>query len=129
MRSKSKHLLFLLTAIMITSTILSQENQSATDTTRTNAVKIFLDCPDCDMNYTRQEIPYINYVRDVREAEVYILVTRQNAGSGGREFTFTFQGQGKFKGLNDTLTYTSSPDQTNTIIRENAICCKNTAVQ
>jgi len=111
-------ILFLIAAIIIPSNALSQENQSAADTTRANAVKIFLDCNDCDMNYTRQQIPYINYVRDVREAEVYILVTRQDAGSGGRQFTFTFLGQGKFKGLNDTLTYTSSPDQTNTIIRE-----------
>jgi hypothetical protein len=111
-------ILFLIAAIIIPSNALSQENQSAADTTRANAVKIFLDCNDCDMNYTRQHIPYINYVRDVREAEVYILVTRQDAGSGGRQFTFTFLGQGKFKGLNDTLTYTSSPDQTNTIIRE-----------
>jgi hypothetical protein len=113
-----KLLLLLIMAIIIPSNILSQENQSIPDTTRANAVKIFLDCNDCDMNYTRQEIPYINYVRDVREAEVYILVTNQDAGSGGEQFTFTFQGQGKFKGLNDTLTFTSSPDQTSTVIRE-----------
>ncbi len=111
-------MLFLITAIIIPSNIISQENKSVSDTTRANAVKIFLDCNDCDMNYTRQEIPYINYVRDVSEAEVFILVTRQDAGSGGRQFTFTFLGQGKFKGLNDTLTFTSSPDQTNTVIRE-----------
>jgi len=118
MKNYIKLFLFLITAIIIPSNILSQEKQLSRDTTRANAVKIFLDCNDCDMNYTRQEIPYINYVRDVREAEVYILVTDQDAGSGGEQFTFTFQGQGKFKGLNDTLTYTSSPDQTNTIIRE-----------
>lgn len=118
MKSSLKLILLLFLTIFIPLNILSQENKSAGDTTRANAVKIFLDCNDCDMNYTRQEIPYINYVRDVREAEVYILVTGQDAGSGGRQFTFTFQGQGKFKGLNDTLTYTTSPDQTNTIIRE-----------
>jgi hypothetical protein len=88
------------------------------DTTRSSAVKIFLDCQECDMNYIRQEIPYINYVRDVHEAQVYILETNQDAGSGGTQFTFTFQGQGEFKGMNDTLIFTSSPDQTNTIIRE-----------
>lgn len=113
-----KLLLFLIMAIFIPSNIISQENKSASDSTRAKAVKIFLDCGDCDMNYTRQEIPYINYVRDVREAEVFILVTDQDAGSGGEQFTFTFQGQGKFKGLNDTLIFTSSPDQTSTIIRE-----------
>jgi len=113
-----KQLLFIITAIVVPLNILSQENQSSADSIRAKAVKIFLDCHDCDMNYTRQEIPYINYVRDVREAEVFILVTQQNAGGGGEQFTFTFQGQGKFKGINDTLTYTSSPDQTSTIIRE-----------
>jgi len=117
-KSSLKLILSLIIAIFIPANILSQENQSAADTTRAMAVKIYLDCNDCDMNYTRQEIPYINYVRDVREAEVYILVTDQDAGSGGEQVTFNFQGQGKFKGLNDTLTYTSSPDQTNTVIRE-----------
>ena len=70
------------------------------------------------MNYIRKEIPYINYVRDVQEAQVYILVTDQNAGSGGNQYTYSFQGLEKFKGLNDTLTFTSSPDQTRPIIRE-----------
>jgi hypothetical protein len=118
MENCTKLLIMLMTAIFIPSNIISQENKSAGDSTRAKAVKIFLDCNDCDMNYTRQEIPYINYVRDVREAEVFILVTDQDAGSGGEQFTFTFQGQGKFKGLNDTLTFTSSPDQTGTVIRE-----------
>ena len=93
--------------------------QAATsDTIRESAIKIFLDCRGCDMNYIRQEIPIINYVRDVHEAQVYILETRQNAGSGGRQYTYTFQGLGKFVGMNDTLVFTSSPDQTNTIVRE-----------
>ncbi|MCJ7446648.1 MAG: hypothetical protein MUO72_03045 [Bacteroidales bacterium] len=95
-----------------------QEDQNPVDTIRKYAVKIFLDCHDCDMNYTRQEIPYINYVRDVREAQVFILVTEQEAASGGSQYTYTFLGQGEFRGMNDTLTFTSSPDQTSTIIRE-----------
>lgn len=89
-----------------------------TITVRSSAVKIFLDCNDCDMNYTRQEIPYINYVRDVKEAQVYILVTDQNTASGGEQFTFTFHGQGNFSGMDDTLTYTTNPDQTSTEIRQ-----------
>lgn len=97
---------------------LSQTSSSDADTTRRGAVKLFLDCDDCDMNFIRKEIPYINYVRDVREAQVYILETKQSAGSGGKQFTFIFLGQGEFMGMTDTLKYTSSPDQTSTIIRE-----------
>ena len=49
---------------------------------RENAVRVFIDCFYCDMNYIRDEIPYINYVRDVREAQVYIRETSEMAGSG-----------------------------------------------
>lgn len=117
-RNIAMKMLLLIMAMILPMNLFSQENLTAADTSRKYAVKIYLDCTDCDMNYTRQEIPYINYVRDVRDAEVYILVTREEAGSGGRQYTFTFQGQGKFDGLNDTLKYTSNADETNTITRE-----------
>jgi hypothetical protein len=110
--------MFLLFLIILPGFGYGQTTPVEADTMRRNAVKIFLDCNECDMNYIRQEIPYINYVRDVREAQVYILETNQDAGSGGNQYTFTFQGQGEFKGMNDTLVFTSSPDQTSTIIRE-----------
>jgi hypothetical protein len=118
-----KQLLFIITALVVPMNILSQESQSSADSIRAKAVKIFLDCNDCDMNYTRQEIPYINYVRDVREAEVFILVTQQDAGGGGEQFTFTSRTR-EIKGINDTLTY-SSPHQTSTIIREKRTNIKN----
>ena len=117
MRNFPEFFLYIFFSAVIPQAILSQE-AAVPDSVRISAVKIFLDCRDCDMNYTRQEIPYINYVRDVREAEVYILVTDQNTGSGGEQFTFVFHGQGKFQGRDDTLTYTTSADQTNTIERE-----------
>lgn len=98
--------------------IIAQENESPSDSLRKEAVRIFLDCQSCDMNYTRQQIPYVNFVRDVKEAQVFILITQQNAGSGGTQYTLTFQGLDIYKGINDTLVYTSSPDETSTIIRE-----------
>ena len=74
------------------------------------AVKIFIDCDRCDMDYIREEIPYINYVRDVKEAQVYVLETRESTGSGGRKYTYAFVGQQEYEGKNDTLEYSSRPD-------------------
>ncbi len=79
---------------------------------RENAVRVFIDCFYCDMNYIRDEIPYINYVRDVREAQVYIRETSEMAGSGGRKYTYVFTGQMEFEGKHDTLVYDSRPDDT-----------------
>jgi hypothetical protein len=118
-----KKMIVLFPAIVILGIFLSKTSSGQAgdikrDTLRKGALKFFLDCRSCDMNYTRQAIPYVNYVRDTREAEVYLLVTSQFAGSGGEQFTFTFEGQGKFKGLNDTLFYTSNPDETGSVKRE-----------
>jgi len=85
---------------------------------RQDAARVFIDCSSCDMSYTRQEIPWINYVRDVREAQVYVLVTRQNSGNGGNLYTYVFHGMDIFAGMDDTLTYTSNPYETSTEIRE-----------
>ena len=88
----------------------AQEQSEPSDSLRKNAVKLFIDCYYCDMNHIRREIPYVNYVRDVKEAQVYLRETRQNTGSGGREYSYFFTGQKEFKGLTDTLIYTSRPD-------------------
>ncbi|MDF1561236.1 MAG: hypothetical protein P1P83_13675 [Bacteroidales bacterium] len=85
---------------------------------RQDAARVFIDCSSCDMSYTRQEIPWINYVRDVREAQVYVLVTRQNSGNGGNLYTYVFHGMEMFAGMDDTLTYTSNPHESATEIRE-----------
>jgi hypothetical protein len=103
--------------ILLSGSATAQENKNSTDTLRRGALKFFIDCRSCDMNYTRQEIPYVNYVRDTREAEVYLLVTSQNAGSGGNQYTFTFEGQYAYEGMNDTLSYTSNANETRTEIR------------
>ena len=48
------------------------------------AVRVFLDCGyRCDFDYLRTEIPFVNYVRDRLDAQVHVLVTRENTGSGG----------------------------------------------
>lgn len=77
---------------------------------REHAIKVFIDCRYCDLNYIREEIPYVNYVRDVREAQVYVRVTSESTGSGGRKYTLSFMGQMDFEGKNDTLVYSSRPD-------------------
>jgi hypothetical protein len=113
-----KFVLFFLIFILVPGVLFAQEEPEETITTREDAVNIFIDCERCDMNYIRQEIPYANYVRDVKEAQVFILETSEITGSGGRKYTYTFVGQMDYEGLNDTLTYSSLPDDTRDQVRE-----------
>ncbi|MCK4466594.1 MAG: hypothetical protein KAU83_12855 [Bacteroidales bacterium] len=117
-KSIISRLFILLFMFFITGNIKAQESDTASDSLRKSAVRLFIDCQRCDINYIRKEIPYVNYVRDVREAQVYVLVTRQSTGSGGSEYTFSFLGQEEFEGMNDTLIYASRPDDTRDHTRE-----------
>jgi len=90
--------------------LIGQEVVVDSSVHREDGLRIFLDCTRCDMNYIREEIPYVNYVRDVKEAQLYILETRETTGSTGNKYTYTFVGQKDFSGLNDTLFYSSRPD-------------------
>jgi len=117
-KNKGSVLLSIILGILLPAVSLAQEGQTEADSLRAGALNFFIDCRSCDMNYTREEIPYVNYVRDTREAEVYLYVGNQSAGSGGMQYTFTYEGQGKFEGMNDTLIYTSNPDESSTVVRE-----------
>lgn len=75
-------------------------------------LRVFLDCAQCDFNNIRQDITFINYVRDQSDADVHVLVTTQGTASGGREYTFEFIGLGPFADIQQRLIYTSSGSDT-----------------
>jgi hypothetical protein len=112
-----RSLLPIILGLMTILQLQAQEQDSAAMPQREDAIRIFIDCSYCDMNFIREEIPYVNYVRDVKEAQVYIRETRETTGSGGRQYTYTFLGQEEFLGRNDTLVYSSRPDDTRDYIR------------
>jgi hypothetical protein len=70
-------------------------------------LRVFLDCGRCDFDHLRREVPIVDYVRDRAVADVHVLVTTQNTGAGGDEFTFHFLGLGELAGRADTLQYVS----------------------
>jgi hypothetical protein len=82
-------------------------------------LKVFLDCEDCFSDFLRSEIEFIDYVRDPKEAEVHVLITRAQTGGGGREYTVAFLGRGKFQGVDETLkTITTSSDPDDIVRRQ-----------
>jgi hypothetical protein len=62
-------------------------------------LKVYLDCNNCFGDYIREEVDMVEYVRDPAEADVHIIVSRSDTGSGGIERTVALIGVGRFKGL------------------------------
>ena len=99
---------------------MSQE-QSAIDELKKSAVKIYLDCGSCDLEYIKTEITFVNYVRDRLEAQVHVLVTTQATGGGGIEYTLTFMGQNDFKDTSDVQKYFSMKTDTDDDVRRGLV--------
>jgi hypothetical protein len=95
----------------------SQEITTQADTLRKYALNVFMESTD----FIRKEISYVNYVRDIKDAGVYIISTSQNTGSGGKEYSFFFVGQHENAGMADTLKFTARPDETTDEIRQKTV--------
>jgi hypothetical protein len=108
-----KKSIFLLVLAFVFQKALPQDVSSGIDTLRKDALNVFMDAND----YIKKEIPYINYVRDRKVADVYIISTEENTGSGGSVSTFFIVGQGKYQGMVDTVKCNISPDETYEIKR------------
>lgn len=80
-------------------------------------LNIFIDCIVCDMNYFKENITIVNYVRDPSLSDLQILVTSINTGSGGEQYNLVFIGRNKFISMNDTVVFSIPPDYTNDEIR------------
>ena len=83
----------------------SQEDRSLT---KEGAPNVFIDCNYCDINFIKEQIPIVNYVRDRKDADIHVLYTSQNTGSGGSNYTLLFIGQNKCDNMNDTVKYTTN---------------------
>jgi hypothetical protein len=103
-----KKLLAVFTLSLIFFNAFSQNIATKSDTLRKDALNVFMEASD----YFRKEIPYVNYVRDIKDAGVYILTARQGTGSGGRMFTYFLVGQNENAGMRDTISFVTAPDET-----------------
>jgi len=82
-------------------------------------LKIFVDCQAfCDLPYLKQHLEGVEFVRDRHDADVYVLITAQPNGSGGRTFYVDFEGQGTFEDVKDRVIFQTSPDtQTDELVK------------
>ncbi len=78
---------------------------------------LFIDC-NCDRNFLRQEISYLDHVRDQGQANIQLFIFDIWTAAGGRSYTLNFKGQGRFEGMESELQFESTPNMTNSEIRE-----------
>ena len=93
-------------------TPVAAQDDTLLQTRGAQALRVFLDCQGCDFDYLRTELPFVNYVRDRRDAQVHVLITREQTGGGGRAITIDFVGLEEFAGIDDQVIYFTTQDDT-----------------
>ena len=101
-------------ALLITFALANEGRAQDPRVPQPQTLSVYLDCQNvfCDFDYFRTELGSVNWVRDRAVADVHMLVTTQQTGAGGGEYTVTFIGLRQFAGLTDTLKYVSPPSAT-----------------
>ncbi len=99
----------------------SQEVKVNVDDLKKDAPKVFIDCHRCDIDYIREEIGFVNYVWDRKEADVHVLITTQSTGGGGQEYTLRFIGLEDYDDLQNTLMYFSDSTETDDELRKGLV--------
>jgi hypothetical protein len=108
---------FIVCLLFFSTLFAGQSDSLKAGSPQSGNLDLYLDCWECDPNYVRTEITFVNYVRDPVQADVHCMVTQQQTGGGGREFTFIFIGKRKFAGQNDTLVWTSKKTDSDDMVR------------
>ncbi len=93
-------------------------SQDVGATERPERLAVFIDCGFCDETFIRQEMTYVDYVRDREVAHVHVLVTRVSTGAGGAAFTFDLIGRAPFQGMDYSTVYTTRAGATDAVERE-----------
>jgi len=75
-------------------------------------LRVFLDCNRCDEDYMRQNVAFVEYVRDRAVADVHVLVTTQETGGGGLSWVVKFIGLARFQGQDHELTFSTTQTAT-----------------
>jgi hypothetical protein len=85
---------------------------------KSSIINFFLDCFHCDFNYVRQELPFISFVRESQLADVHILMSESETGSGGNKFFLNFIGLKSFKGMDFEYTIITKQSDTEDDVRK-----------
>jgi hypothetical protein len=85
-------------------------------------LKIFIDCrTGCDMQYTKSEIRFVDFVTNRLAADAHVLITRQTIGNGGSQYQINFYGQNRFRRYKDTLRFETKPTATADEVRQKMV--------
>ena len=81
-------------------------------------VHVYMDCDPCDFNHIRNQIRFVDYVRDPEQADLHVFITYVNTGLSGRQYQFSFLGLGDYASIRYTFERMVDRNATNDEARD-----------
>jgi len=108
MMRNTQFLLAMLVAVSLSFAPPAQSQQGGGEA-RNGALRVYLECGtrSCDSRHFRTEVTYVNWVRDLEDSQVHLIMTGQVTGSGA-EVLMDFIGREDLEGIDDHLSYSYS---------------------
>lgn len=96
---------------------IAQSKDSTHVSEQLDVLRIFIDCAACDFDYIRNNIKFVNFVREPQQAHIHVIISEQKTASEGRKLSLRFLGREKFNGIDQSLSYTSPLNETEDQLR------------
>src|SRR6185503_12245196 len=77
----------------------------------TARLRVFLEC-ECFSEFIREEIDWVDFVRQPQDADVQVLSATNSTGGGGREVVLRFIGVGRLQSVDTELKSISQNNDT-----------------
>ena len=108
-RSNSRRIIGI---VLLALAAISVQHVSANNFDDEKELNIFIDCSSCDTYFIRDQINYVNHVRDQAVADVFIFINSSTTGSGGRLYELDFKGLKELVGIDNKFEVSFAPTAT-----------------
>ncbi len=97
--------LALIVVLLLPAPVIAQATAPASPqaTTDTRRLRVYLDCGECFSTYLRDQINWVDFVRQPQDADIVLLSSTRGTGGGGTEYLLRFVGAGRFQGTDKDL--------------------------
>lgn len=103
--------------VIILITVFSSINMTSAQELNDGLIKVFIDGEKSVIEFAKEEINFIHFVRNPSQADVHIQIFNQRTGNRGWEYTVALIGQDQFAGMDDEYK-TSFPEES-TVLEQN----------
>lgn len=117
---KPKPLFSLLTRKYFTFYLITFSFLSFSQEEKKEELKLFVDC-SCEKSYIRQEITFVNHVRDQAQANVQLFIYDIANGSGGRTYKLEYKGLSDYVNISETVDYDTNVNMTADEVRKGLV--------